>query len=56
VGLPYSSPGAIPRQLKNFYGMTESLILEPRRQRSFPRVVKKKPCRYPRKNNAVHLK
>lgn len=56
VGLPYSTPGAIPRQLKNFYGMTESLILEPRRQRSFPRTVKKRPSRYPRKNNAAHLK
>ena len=56
VGLPYSSPGAIPRQLKNFYGMTESLILEPRRQRTFPRAVKKRPSRYPRKINAAHLK
>lgn len=56
VGLPYSSPGTIPRQLKNFYGVSGSLILEPRRQRSFPRVVKKKPCRYPRKNNAAHAK
>lgn len=56
VGLPYSSPGAIPRQLKNFYAVSGSLILEPRRQRSFPRVVKKKPSRYPRKSNAVHVK
>ncbi|MCV3262451.1 IS4 family transposase [Vibrio harveyi] len=56
VGLPYSSPGAIPRQLQNFYSISESLILEPRRERSFPRVVKKKPSRYPRKNNAAHLK
>lgn len=56
VGLPYSTPGAIPRQLKNFYGMSESLILEPRRHRSFPRTVKKRPSRYPRNNNAVHLK
>lgn len=56
VGLPYSSPGAIPRQLKNFYGMTESLILPPRRQRSYPRAVKKRPSRYPGKNNAAHLK
>ncbi|MEF3020189.1 IS4 family transposase, partial [Vibrio mimicus] len=53
---PYSSPGAIPRQLQNFYSMSGSLILEPRRERSFPRVVKKKPSRYPRKNNAAHLK
>lgn len=56
VGLPYSSPGAIPRQLKSFYQMTESLILPPRRQRSFPRSVKKRPARYPTKRNAAHLK
>lgn len=56
VGLPYSSPGALPRQLKNFYEMTESLILAPRRQRAFPRSVKKRPSRYPIKRNAVHLK
>ncbi|HHG3149554.1 TPA: IS4 family transposase, partial [Vibrio parahaemolyticus] len=56
VGLPYSSPGVIPRQFQNFYSMSESLILEPRRERSFPRVVKKKPSLYPRKNNAAHLK
>ncbi|MBD1565035.1 IS4 family transposase, partial [Vibrio sp. S12_S33] len=56
VGLPYASPGAIPRQLQNFYAMSGSLILEPRRESSFPRVVKKKPSRYPRKYNAAHLK
>ncbi|CAM4045616.1 IS4 family transposase [Vibrio aerogenes] len=56
VGLPYSSPGAIPGQLKNFYSICESLILEPRRQRSFPRVVKPKPCKYPRKSRAAHVK
>jgi hypothetical protein len=37
VGLPYSTPGAIPRQLQNFYAMSGSLILEPRRERSFPK-------------------
>lgn len=56
VGLPYSTPGAIPRQLKSFYQMSESLILAPRRQRTFPRTVKKRPSRYPRNNNAAHLK
>ncbi|MCF6443102.1 IS4 family transposase, partial [Pseudoalteromonas luteoviolacea] len=56
VGLPYSSPGALPRQLKSLYGMTESLILEPRRQRSFPRTVKARPKRYPKKIDAAHLK
>jgi IS4 transposase len=56
VGLPYSSPGKIPGQLKSFYGMSESLILAPRRQRSFPRSVKKRPSRYPTKRSAAHLK
>jgi len=46
VGLPYSSPSAIPGQLKYFYDMIESLILEPRRTRSFPRAVKRRPQRY----------
>ncbi|EEZ39732.1 IS4 family transposase [Photobacterium damselae] len=54
VGLPYSSPGAIPRQLKGFHAMAESLILEGRRERSFPRAVKPRPQRYPKKKNAVH--
>ena len=56
VGLPYSSPGTIPRQLQHFYTMAESLILAPRRQRTFPRSVKKRPGRYPTKRNAAHLK
>ncbi|CAM3092678.1 IS4 family transposase [Pseudoalteromonas distincta] len=56
VGLPYSTPGAIPRQLKYFYAMAESLILEPRRGRSFPRSVRPRPQRYARNKKAIHLK
>ncbi|WMS92253.1 IS4 family transposase [Pseudoalteromonas sp. HL-AS1] len=56
VGLPYSTPGAIPRQLKYFYAMAESLILEPRRDRGFPRAVKPRPQRYARNKKAAHLK
>lgn len=48
VGLPYSTPGAIPRQIKHFHEMAESLILAPRRDRSFPRMVKPRPKRYAR--------
>jgi hypothetical protein len=48
VGLPYSTPGAIPRQIKHFHEMVESLILAPRRDRSFPRRVKPRPQRYAR--------
>jgi len=36
--------------------MAENLILAPRRERSFPRTVKKRPQRYSRKKNAAHLK
>jgi len=56
VGLPYSSPGAIPQQMKHFYTMAESLILAPRRERTFPRMVKPRPQRYARNKNAAHLK
>jgi len=49
VGLPYSSPGAIPGQLKYFYEISKSLINEPRRERNYPRVVKKRPQRYAHK-------
>lgn len=56
VGLPYSTPGAIPRQLKSFHSMAESLILEGRRERTFPRTVKPRPKKYDQKKNAAHLK
>ena len=56
VGLPYSTPGAIPRQLKSFHNMAESLILEGRRERTFPRSVKPRPQRYAKNKKAVHLK
>lgn len=55
VGLPYSTPGAIPRQVKHFNEMTESLILAPRRDRVFPRMVKPRPQRYARNKNASQL-
>jgi len=48
VGLPYATPGAVPGQLKHFYDMIESLILAPRRARTFPRAVKRRPQRYAR--------
>ena len=56
VGLPYSTPGAIPRQLKSFYAMVESLVLPPRRELTFPRMVKPRPQRYTRNKKAAHLK
>lgn len=56
VGLPYSTPGAIPRQYKYMHSMAERLILAPRRERTFPRTVKPRPQRYARNKNAAHLK
>lgn len=56
VGLPYSTPRAIPRQLQGFHKMAESLILERRRERTFPRVVRSRPQRNTRNKSAVHLK
>ena len=49
VGLPYSSPGAIPGQLKYFYELAPSLVIAPRRERSYPRAVKPRPKRYAKK-------
>ena len=46
VGLPFSSPGAIPGQLKHFYALTPSLILAPRRERTNRREVKHRPRSY----------
>jgi hypothetical protein len=54
VGVTYSTPGAIPQQLKRFHQIAESLILERRRKRTFPRMVKPRPQRYARNKNAAH--
>lgn len=51
VGLACLTPGAIPHQLKYFYAMAENLILEPRREQCFPRLVKQRPERYARKKS-----
>ncbi len=54
IGLPYTnSPGAVPRQLNTIYEMAEVLILPGRRERSCPRVVKRRPKRYPEKCQSV---
>ena len=54
VGLPNPTSGAIPRQLKYLYGMAESLILKPRRERGFLRSVKPKPQRYARNKKVLN--
>ena len=56
IGLPWSSPGAIPGHLKHFYSNAAMLNLPPRRERKYEREVRPKKPKYPFKNNAGHLK
>lgn len=56
IGLPWSSPGAIPGHLKHFYSNAAMLRLPPRRERKYEREVRPKKPKYPFKNNAGHLK
>ena len=44
--LPAVAPGRIPEVLNYIMEMSESFILPERRERSYPRAVKKRPCRY----------
>jgi Insertion element 4 transposase N-terminal/Transposase DDE domain len=44
-----SSPGAIPKHLRNLRAKLARLVLPPRRERSYPRAVKIKMSSYPRK-------
>lgn len=56
VGLPGSSPGAIPGHLKHFYSNAAMLKLPSRREREYGREVRQRRSKYPFKNNAGHLK
>lgn len=58
IGLPWSSPGAIPGHLKHFYSNAAMLKLPPRREREreYEREIRQKTSKYPLKNNAGHLK
>ncbi|MDU4840959.1 MAG: IS4 family transposase [Leclercia adecarboxylata] len=56
IGLPWSSPGAIPGHLKHFYSNAAMLKLPGRRERKYEREVRPKRSKYPFKNNAGHLK
>ncbi|WP_225085457.1 IS4 family transposase [Pectobacterium colocasium] len=56
IGLPGSSPGAIPGHLKHFYEQAIYLVLPLRRERSYPREIRGRRAKYPLKNNAGHLK
>ncbi|MEG9398274.1 IS4 family transposase, partial [Vibrio cholerae] len=44
--LPAVSPGRYPEVLRYILDMAESFVLPERRERSYPRAVKKRPNRY----------
>lgn len=45
--MPAVSPGNIPQVLSRMLDMAEAFVLPLRRERAYPRVVKKRPQRYP---------
>lgn len=50
--LPFASPGNIPKVIGNMLEMAESFVLPIRRERSYPRCIKRKPRKYPTKRAA----
>lgn len=59
TSLPAVSPGNIPKAMNRILDMAEAFILPVRRERSYPRCVKRKPQKYPTrsgpKKNASQL-
>ncbi|WP_345335059.1 IS4 family transposase, partial [Ferrimonas pelagia] len=57
--LPMVSPGNIPRVIGQIIGMAAAFVLPIRRERHYPRAVKRRPQKYavrrPRKKNASQL-
>lgn len=53
--LPFVSPGNIPKVINGFLDMALAFVLPERRERNYPRVVKKRPYRYPNKNRAKKM-
>jgi hypothetical protein len=45
--LPAVAAGSVPKVMNEILAMAESFVLPARRQRNYPRAVKKKPQRYP---------
>ncbi len=45
--LPAVAPGRVPQVMNEILAMVRSFVLPARRQRHYPRAVKKKPQRYP---------
>ena len=55
--LPFSSPGNVPKQIFEIEKNAKQFILEGRRERSYPRVLKCSQNKFPvRKRNAAHVK
>lgn len=48
--MPAVSPGRIPAVIKNMFAMARAFVLPHRRERQYPRAVKRRPQRYPIKN------
>lgn len=49
--LPFVSPGKIPSVLNSLLDMAEAFVLPEQRDRSYPRIVKARPKRYPEKRS-----
>lgn len=47
IGLPGSSPGAVPGHLKYFYSNAAMLKLPPRREREYEGKIRQKKTKYP---------
>lgn len=54
--MPFISPGKLPRVVTGLRLMAEAFVLPPRRERSSPRVVKKRPQRYALRPCRTHAK
>lgn len=52
---PAQTPGTIPQRLMELRTQARHFMLPPRRERHYPRVVKSRPDKYPRKKNASQL-
>lgn len=53
--MPAVSPGRIPEVIRHLQEMAFAFVLPHRRERNYPRAVKRRPQRYPIKNNASQL-
>jgi IS4 transposase len=53
--LPAVSPGKVPAVINDMMAMAKAFVLPHRRERSYPRAVKRRPQKYPTKKNASQL-